>query len=137
MSKFKVGDKVKRIRGCNDHFNEGETGIIECIDCEWCIVRLNKNGYLSCGNEVVNLELVESEKLINEQTMENLESFDKKALSDAKKEIAIERAETQKEKAKAILRGIMKDKDEAEEVIKLATEELEEIDENLKVFNKK
>ena len=75
-------------------------------------------------------------KLINKETMENIEDFDKKALSDAKKEIAMERAELQKEKAKKVLRTILNKKDEAEDVLKSTTKELEEIDESLKVFDK-
>ena len=75
-------------------------------------------------------------KLINENEMENLNEFDKKALMDAKKEIEQERAEAQKEKAKEILRDIMNTKDKAEEIIKSTTKRLEEIDESLTVFRK-
>ena len=140
MSKFKVGDRVKRNFSVNDNFNKGDVGTIVSFDLKsFCNVniKMDINGMLSSGNSPEYLTLIEQEKLINEKTMENLEDFDKKALSDAKKEIAVERAEIQKEKAKEILRRIMKDKDEAEEVIRLAEGELEEIDESLKVFNAK
>jgi len=66
--------------------------------------------------------------------------FDKSAdleLEDNWKEIAIERAELEKEQAKKILREIYAKKDVAEEVIKTTTKDLEKIDESLKVFNQK
>lgn len=78
--KFKVGDRVRRVRDYHFNMEKGDTGIIENIsygEYLGCIngvdVRLDKNNDLVCGNDEINLELIEGE---NEMTKDDLENGD-------------------------------------------------------------
>ncbi len=64
MSKFKVWDKVKRIKGgTNNGFSIGDTGyVIEIVHDRTCPVniKMDKNSELSTGNAEACLELISS-----------------------------------------------------------------------------
>lgn len=72
----------------------------------------------------------------NEQT-EYIPEFSKTVLRDAKKEVVDERAFVEKQKAKNVLRGLLKRKDFAEAMLEVTNEELKEVDELLKQFKSK
>jgi len=72
----------------------------------------------------------------DQNKMEDITKFDKKAISEAVKEIDEERLDKQKEDAKNILRGIYSRKDTAEESKEKLSGDLKEINKELSVFAK-
>lgn len=142
MSKydFKKGDNVI----CVESNERGSLGSGWRIGFEFEITDISKGsnsvywgGYLGHGVYGRGLKLVEPKTLINKETMTDITEFSKKSLNDAKKEVALERAEKEKETAKEVLREIYNRKDKAESVIKTTNKDLEKIDESLEEFNKK
>ena len=69
--------------------------------------------------------------------METIKKFNKKILNEAKSEVEDERAFAEKQKAKRVLKELLMRKDFAEEVLKEANGELDEVNKHLKEFNKK
>ncbi len=139
MTKFKVGDRVKRkeqyLDGCwsydctkEDKDPRAVYEVSEVTDCG--DIYLGVGGHFSWNR--AKYELVTETK----KTMENITKFDKKAVSDAVKDIDEERLDKQKEDAKTILRAIYSRKDTAEESKEKLSEELKDINKELGAFTK-
>ncbi len=143
MTKFKVGDRVRILDNATGDasFHKNECGVItdECSGHCYSSIKLDSgevfNVYDGSEDYKSEVELIES---ITEQKskMTDIKKFDKKALSEAVKDIDEERLDKQKEDAKDILRGIYSKKDTAEESKEKVGEELKEIDKELNAFTK-
>ncbi len=140
---FKVGDRVRVLdNACGDasrHKNECGVIIDECSGHSYLSVKSDSgevfNVYDGSGEYKQEVELIEP---ITKQKnkMGDITKFDKKAISEAVKEIDEERLDKQKEDAKNILRGIYSRKDTAEESKEKLSGDLKEINKELGAFTK-
>ena len=136
MTEFKIGDRVTLKDDYEfKHQQKGKFGTIiekdpDGTGSDWCRVKWeddSRNNYQECG-----MVLITEQK----NKMTDIKKFDKKALSEAVKDIDEERLDKQKEDAKDILRGIYSKKDIAEESKEKVSEELKDIDKELNAFTK-
>ncbi len=144
--KFKVGDRVKA-KGLVDCVNlkNKEGTIIRIIERDGCPIGVEFDEKFAEGHGCNgsgkkgfcrNGKRGEFELVYQKTKMEDIKKFDKKAISEAVKEIDDERLDKQKEDAKNILRGIYSKKDKAEEDKEKLGEELKDIDKELGAFTK-
>jgi len=150
-SKFKVGDRVRRLN-TNEDVIKGRIYVIRELT-RYGDVELE--GKINFGYNPDNFELVESSPLelvspkklkrkdddilikIKKMDLDEIKTFDNKVLADAKKEILKERAEKDKKDAMDYMRGQYQKQDEANAVVKKAQKELDKADANLTELNKK
>ncbi len=155
MTQFKVGDIVRFNTNKGDvpdyYSNEGRISedLLKHGGTSWngenCEVLGLHNEYvavkfLASGRDKYTCLAFDSENLIliteQKNKMTDITKFDKKAISDAVKEVDEERLDKQKENAKDILREIYSKKDTAEEGKEKLSEELKEINKELNAFTK-
>jgi hypothetical protein len=124
-----------------------EFDIINCLkNIDYCYYKLffenhsNKeisvSDLLGCVANVSNE--TPTEKLIeNKMDFEKIKEFDKKNLVEGKKKSEEEKATYEATEAKKFYTDLINRKEEQQRKVKIANEEIKQLDEQLKVFNKK
>ena len=139
---FKVGDRIRvldnAVGDASNHKNKYGVIVDVCSTNCYSSIKLDSgeefNVYDGSREYSQEIELESITKQKNK--MEDITKFDKKAISEAVKEIDEERLDKQKEDAKNILRGIYSKKDKAEESKEKLSEDLKEINKELGAFTK-
>ena len=125
---FRKGDRVKRISGRNGGMNVGDEGVVASVG-KTCVTISEYRGNHLFGS----LELVKS-SCCKKMDAETLKTFNKKNLVEGRKQAEKEKANYEAEESRRAYVGLINRKETQERAIKVANEELEEVEEDLKLF---